>query len=192
VRSYLARDVRSYADNRQPAGAVLGNARGQLSGRWGDVRGRNGIIVVEPTQHAKAEEGGRYCWLRTGTLPELEPLLIGALIRPRAEASGMSPPPADRVSALPCSDGRSRRSTLRRLGRVLQYVLDAEPGQRNTALHWASCRVGEMVAAGWLDQPTAVQTLRDAGGQVGLSDAEMLGGGAGGTIYSGLRRGRHG
>lgn len=177
---------------RQPASAVLGNARGQLTGRWGDVRGRNGIILVEPTQHAQADHGGRYRWRRTGPLPELEPVLLAALIRPRAEAWRMSAPAADRVSTLHHPAGRSGRSTLRRLGRVLQYVLDAEPGQRNSVLHWASCRVGEMMAAGWLDQPTAVQALRAAGGQVGLDDAEMLGGGAGGTIYSGLRSGRHG
>ncbi len=177
---------------RQPASAVLGNARGQLSGPWGDVRGRNGIIVVEPTRHAKADEGGRYCWLRTGTLPELEPVLLGALIRPRAEASRMSAPTADRVSTPPHSDGRSRRSTLRRLGRVLQYVLDSEPGQRNNSLHWASCRAGEMVGAGVLAEASAVQALTAAGRQVGLGEQEMLGAGTAGTIYSGLRAGRHG
>jgi putative DNA primase/helicase len=46
----------------------LGNGRGKLlhpdhGGKWGEVRGSNGIIVVEPSHHSKAVEGGQYVWI---------------------------------------------------------------------------------------------------------------------------------
>lgn len=52
-------------------GANFSNSKGRLSGEWGEVRGRNGIIVVSPTVHSKFSEGGRYKWIRTGELPLL-------------------------------------------------------------------------------------------------------------------------
>ena len=52
-------------------GKNYGNSKGYLRGGWGEVRGKNGIIVVSPTEHQKREDGGRYLWLRTGTLPYL-------------------------------------------------------------------------------------------------------------------------
>lgn len=62
-------------------GATYGNSNGKLGNDWGEVRGSNGIIVVAPTVHQKRESGGRYKWLRTGTLPylpnELSKLLPG-------------------------------------------------------------------------------------------------------------------
>ncbi len=62
----------------QPPGRSLGNGRGGLkdndgSGgkRWGEVRGANGFIAVEPSYHEKADQGGRYKWIRTGPVPML-------------------------------------------------------------------------------------------------------------------------
>lgn len=51
-----------------PADRNFSNGAGKLKGSWGEVRGRNGIIVVFPTPHSK---GGRYTWMTTGPLPEL-------------------------------------------------------------------------------------------------------------------------
>src|SRR6476469_6552533 len=51
-----------------PPGRNFSNGAGKLRGGWGEVRGRNGIIVVFPTPHSK---GGRYTWVTTGVLPEL-------------------------------------------------------------------------------------------------------------------------
>ncbi|WP_326830223.1 DUF3987 domain-containing protein [Streptosporangium sp. NBC_01810] len=53
-----------------PPGRMFGNGGGRLGSKWGEVRGRNGIIVVSPSLHP---HGGRYEWARTGplaTLPE--------------------------------------------------------------------------------------------------------------------------
>lgn len=62
----------------------LGNGRGKLvhplEGKaWGEVRGANGIIVAEPSEHSKADLGGRYAWLRHGEVPAL-PDYIEALL----------------------------------------------------------------------------------------------------------------
>ncbi|MGH3629551.1 MAG: phage/plasmid primase, P4 family, partial [Sciscionella sp.] len=55
----------------QPAGRTLGNGLGKLAGGWGEIRGRNGVIVAAPTTHEKAATGGRYLWSRTGPVPVL-------------------------------------------------------------------------------------------------------------------------
>jgi hypothetical protein len=54
-----------------PEGSNYGNSKGLLKGAWGDVRGKNGIIVVSPTPHSKQAEGGQYVWRRTGLVPLL-------------------------------------------------------------------------------------------------------------------------
>lgn len=51
-----------------PPGRTLGNGLGKLPGGWGEIRGRNGVIAVEPTPHP---DGGRYHWERTGVVPVL-------------------------------------------------------------------------------------------------------------------------
>lgn len=37
----------------------------------GDVRSGNTVIIAEPSQHAKADEGGQYLWITKGDLPAL-------------------------------------------------------------------------------------------------------------------------
>ena len=54
-----------------PPGRSIGNSVGQLGAGWGDVRGGNGIIVVSPSLHSKAADGGRYLWESIGALPVL-------------------------------------------------------------------------------------------------------------------------
>jgi Bifunctional DNA primase/polymerase, N-terminal len=45
---------------RMPAGRSIGNSGGKLGDAWGDVRGRNGVIIAAPSEHAKAADGGFY------------------------------------------------------------------------------------------------------------------------------------
>ena len=54
-----------------PEGSNYGNSKGLLKGAWGEVRGKNGIVVVSPTPHSKQAEGGQYVWKRTGIVPLL-------------------------------------------------------------------------------------------------------------------------
>jgi hypothetical protein len=55
----------------QPPGRMLGNSTGRLGGGWGEVRGRNGVIIAAPSRHAREADGARYEWLQTGDVPEL-------------------------------------------------------------------------------------------------------------------------
>jgi hypothetical protein len=66
----------------QPPGRILGNSKGRLTGAWGEVRGRNGVIVVEPTPHP---DGRKYEWLATGPVPEL-PAELAELLPDAADA----------------------------------------------------------------------------------------------------------
>jgi hypothetical protein len=45
----------------------------------GEVRGKNGVIIVAPSVHEKAAEGGRYRWLRGGVVPVLPPVIAATL-----------------------------------------------------------------------------------------------------------------
>lgn len=61
---------------RQPEDRVLGNGAGTLGKEWGEIRGANGIIVVEPSEHTK--EHGRYQWQHDEDVevPALPPYLL--------------------------------------------------------------------------------------------------------------------
>lgn len=52
-----------------PPGRSLGNGLGGLGKGWGEVRGRNGVIIVAPTVHP--EPDGFYAWQRVGLVPPL-------------------------------------------------------------------------------------------------------------------------
>jgi AAA domain/Bifunctional DNA primase/polymerase, N-terminal len=75
----------------QPPGRDIGNSTGELDGRWGEVRGRNGVIVVAPSEHPDAAAGGRYEWLRGGEVPLLPEGLAAALPDAGAAAEGVVP-----------------------------------------------------------------------------------------------------
>ncbi|WP_433464362.1 bifunctional DNA primase/polymerase [Spirillospora sp. CA-128828] len=70
-----------------------------------------------------------------------------------------------------------------RLRGLVETVLAAYPGKRNTVLHWAACRVADMVAAAEVDEHAACDALAMAAAEIGLSESE-----ARRTIGSALRR----
>ena len=55
----------------QPGERTVGNGTGRLGKTWGEVRGRNGVIIVAPSVHEKAQTGGLYTWQQTGPVPGL-------------------------------------------------------------------------------------------------------------------------
>ena len=71
-----------------PRRTCFGNSVGKFNTGFGDVRGKNGIIIVEPSEHSKAAQFGHYKWRRVGVLPEL-PLEI-ALKLPQRHGESIS------------------------------------------------------------------------------------------------------
>lgn len=166
----------------QPRGRMHGNGRGRLQGAWGDVRGRNGILIVQPTQHSNPE--GRYVWIRTGPVPALPSEIEAALSAAPGPRRSTTPP----GSALRPSTTADRGPSPRTLATSVRSIRLAE--QRNNAVFESACRMGELVARGLLSRPRAIRTLLEAGRAVGLSDVELVGyDGDSGTIGSGLRTG---
>jgi len=168
----------------QPPNVALGNGKGSLHGKWGDVRGTNGVIIVEPTPHEKVAEGGVYKWSRIGNVPDLPPTLLAALQPSTFERS-----PNNHLRGGHGRYGRPRRTPDGlTLVTLVDRILRAE--QRNNAVFEASCRAGELVRAGLLRQDVAVRALHAAGRATGLDDVELIGAdGVSGTIGSGIKTG---
>ncbi|HEX2574927.1 MAG TPA: bifunctional DNA primase/polymerase, partial [Aquihabitans sp.] len=80
----------------QPPGRSLGNANGALGRAWGEVRGRNGVIIAAPSVHADAASGAAYQWLRVGPVPVL-PEAVAELLPDVGEARAAATPEAVRV-----------------------------------------------------------------------------------------------
>jgi hypothetical protein len=156
-----------------------------------DVRGDGSYIVGAPTLHPKT--GRPYTWQGSpfGRLAPW-PAALDELVQPSAA-------PARRTAAS-SGVGRTVSTDLgvftptgdpaRRVEAVLRRVLDATDGSRNSLLHWAACRLGEMVTLGEVDEASAIDALYTAGRHIGLEHGELVGGGNAGTIHSGLAAGR--
>jgi hypothetical protein len=97
------------------------------------------------------------------------------------------------VGSLPDSDHYTPRPHAAPTGRpsdpsriiagLARTVRDAPTGNRNHTLYWATCRVVERADAGDLDERQALEELRAAGLDVGLTEHEVNA-----TIRSGLAR----
>jgi hypothetical protein len=143
-----------------------------------DVRGDGGYIVAAPTLHPKT--GRPYTWQGHPFGPLASwPEALDALVQPARGTTQLA-----RATPLPNVDPG------RRVRALLEFVLDSPPNTRNTRLHWAACRLGEMVAMGEVEQGSAVDALYTAGRHIDLPHAELVGTGNGGTIFSGLSAGR--
>lgn len=92
-----------------PPGRRLGNSVGKITGTgnrgWGEVRGANGVIVVPPTLHQEADNGGHYRWVRTGAIPVL---------------------PDEVAQALPDTDGARDIADEGEVGQFLDYCTAAQ------------------------------------------------------------------
>ena len=71
-------------------GESFGNGPGAFR-RWGQVRGRNGVIIAAPTPHPNAEtKGGQYQWKRVGALVPLPDVLRRCLSEAADEADPLT------------------------------------------------------------------------------------------------------
>jgi hypothetical protein len=69
---------------------------------------------------------------------------------------------------------------------ALGVLASSKEGERNGALFWTACRLGEAVRAGTISEGEAMTMLRSVGRQVGLLDHEILP-----TARSGIQNGVH-
>ena len=134
-----------------------------------DVKADGGMIVAPPSVHPGT--GRAYRWF--GDVWR-DPLASWpAVLRPVVRAV---PEPVQRPRM-----GSVEASPRRRLEGLVQTVMDACQGERNSRLHWAACRGGEMVAAGQVDRGVVGDALLLAAQAVGLGELEAVA-----TIRSGL------
>jgi Bifunctional DNA primase/polymerase, N-terminal len=151
----------------------LGNRVRLLSGV--DWRGRGGLIVAPPSQHTS---GHRYTWVRplTTTLPEVTAGLRRLLTPPATPRTTLPPAPAPTG----WRGGYGRAA----LAREQAAVAAAPPGRRNATLNRAAFNLGQLVAAGLLDDEEVRAVLLAAALEAGNPEAK-----ARATITSGLAGG---
>lgn len=68
-----------------PEGFECGNSGAGFASGWGEIRGKNGVIIIEPTPHEK--DHGRYKWLRTGPV-QMIPDVLKDRLRPPGPGKG--------------------------------------------------------------------------------------------------------
>lgn len=107
---------------------------------WGDVRGKNGIVLAAPTPHPG---GHRYRWRTREILP-----------LPDVLAEALEPPPRQRSPFVSLDPFAA-------VNGPLAYALDAGDGHWNDALFWASSVLGEMVRDGAISEKQARQMLTE-------------------------------
>jgi hypothetical protein len=151
----------------------LGNRVKLLAGV--DWRGRGGLIVAPPSQHAS---GNCYTWVRplTAALPEVPAGLRRLLAPPETQRTTL--PPATRTS------GRRGGYGPAALARERAAVATAQPGRRNATLNRAAFNLGQLVAAGLLEVDQVRAVLLAAALEAGNPEAK-----ARATIESGLAGG---
>jgi hypothetical protein len=145
---------------RAPAGVEIRNSSWRL-GPLIDVRAGGGYVLG-----AGSVVGGRTYEVLDNSDPAPLP---GWLVRALTAAAPRTPP------------GPPHGDPGRRLGGLVRTVESAPEGQRNTVLHWAACRAGDLAADGE-DPGQLAGHLVAAAVRAGLGEAE-----AARTVRSGLR-----
>jgi len=163
---------------RAPAGRSFGNTSGRIGpgiDTRGNGRDNDGGYLIGP---GSIVNGRVYEVVRDQPIEVLPGWLADLLDPPQA--------PAKPVGPLPTVNNRYVTAALQ--GEV-QRVLDAPKGGRNDQLNRSAYALGQLVAAGLLNETTAVVALRSAAAAIGLTaeDGERQ---INATIRSGLTAGR--
>jgi hypothetical protein len=127
-----------------------------------DTRGAGGYIIWWPA-----------CGLE---------VLHGGVLAPVPEwiVEALNPKPKPIVTSRICVNAPSAAS----LRGALNMLANAREGERNHALFWTACRMGEAVRSGTITESQAYDLLTSVGRQVGLLDREILS-----TARSGIKEG---
>ena len=87
------------------------------------------------------------------------------------EAGALNPKVVPITLSIPPAGHRPSMAAIRG---VLRVLAGAREGERNQALFWVSCRMGEAVRAGAITDTEATNLLLSVGRAVGLLDREIL------------------
>ncbi|MBV8542552.1 MAG: bifunctional DNA primase/polymerase [Pseudonocardiales bacterium] len=142
-----------------PPDRQLGNSVGKLGRGWGEVRGRNGVIIACPSEHEKAATGGRYRWLRAGAVPVL-PDDLAELLPDATEAVDAATDFEIRAFVEQHTEQKAPR-LLSAVLRGFHRELDAG-GSRHDAMITAACWAAREVRAGAYSAQVACGHLRAA------------------------------
>lgn len=143
----------------QPRGRTIGNSTGRLGKGWGEVRGKNGVIIAAPSRHAREDDGARYEWLGTGDVPTLPAELAELLPDSGATTDAASDEEVRRFIAT-YTDGRAPGKLQ---GPVKKYAdLLEEGGSRHQELVSVACWAMREVVAGWYPAAAAIDALNEA------------------------------
>jgi hypothetical protein len=140
-----------------PPGRTLGNGKSALPGPWGELRGRNGVVIVAPSEHEKAKAGGRYAWLRTGRVPALPDVLASRLSDAQDAADAATD--EEVVTFLDEHTTDTRPELLRAKVKGWTTKLDAGESRHETACGFVAGAMKE-ARAGFYSARTAADTLR--------------------------------
>jgi Bifunctional DNA primase/polymerase, N-terminal len=124
-------------------------------GRHVDTRGAGGYIIWWPACGLEVLHGD--------ALAEVPDWICEALA---------PPPPPSSTSPRPTRSADAPGASLLRA--QLRVLADAREGERNHALFWVSCRMGEAIRAGTISEAEALALVTSVGRQVGLLDREIL------------------
>lgn len=155
-------------------GHPVRNDNGTRLGAGIDIRGDGGYVIAPPSRHPT---GRTYSWVAGATeIPAMPEWLLHTLRAPER-------PTVPRETTWPAPAGADAwaRAALRD---ELALVSTAPEGRRNHTLNRAAFSLGQIVAAGALDQHDVETGLLDAASAAGLGERE-----ARRTIDSGLRAG---
>jgi hypothetical protein len=118
-----------------------------------DTRGHGGYVIWWPACGLEVLHGG--------TLAPVPAWIV--------EALNPKPKPIAVSHCRPLTGSPNAASLRGALG----VLAGAKEGERNHALFWTACRMGEAIAAGTINEQQAIDLLTITGRQVGLSDHEI-------------------
>lgn len=151
----------------QPPGRMIGNAGGKLGSGWGDIRGKNGVIILPGSWHPKEAEGGAYVMRSHGEVPVLPPYVADLLTD---QGQGGDAATGPEVSAFLAAHVSAMRPDMITLGPVKAFAEAVAAGQgRHTSMIEAACWAMREARAG-------LYPARDAAKALGQALAAAVGG----------------
>jgi hypothetical protein len=149
----------------RPAG--LGKAKGKLSDAI-DIKD-NGYIIAP----GNILPDGRAYRLLNGSVEQLAGCISANTLPPVPEWLKQLIVQPPKPVKKPSTYQPTAQQCVNSVSGIVRTVINAGEGNRNRALYWASCRIGELARQGAINEQAAFALLVEAGTQAGLSAPEV-------------------